>query len=173
MSGQQYGHGRRPGTNAGLAQLGRVLVVRLGRGEDLLPAMAQLLVDASMDTGVILGAVASLEHATVRNIFRLPERFPITAEDRKITLVPGPLEILALQGNFVPKAGGGVAIHAHVEFSLGAPPASTYGGHLIENTIVATTCELFLGELTGLGITRTLDPSTQASEIEVDNSVIR
>jgi uncharacterized protein len=168
MSEAQHGHARRPGTNAGFAELGRVLVVRLGPGEDVLPAMAQVLEDSGMDTGVILGGVASLEHASVRNIWRFPASFPITPEDRKMTTVPGPIEILALQGNFAPKENGEVVIHAHVEFSVGAPPAVTYGGHLVENTIVGTTCELYLAELTGMGIARTLDPNTQALEIEVD-----
>jgi predicted DNA-binding protein with PD1-like motif len=161
-------HGRRPGTTAGIANLGRVLVIRLGPGEDVLPAMKQLLLDAGLTAGVILGGVASLEHASIRNIHRFPDTFPITTDDRAITTVPGPLEILAMQGNVAPKDDGGIVIHCHLEFSLGAPAGVTYGGHLIDDTIVGTTCELYIAELTDLGISRKLDENTQALEIAVD-----
>lgn len=161
-------HGRRPGTTAGLAEFGRVLVIRLGPGEDVLPATERLLLDAGISSAVIFSGVASLEHASIRNIHRFPERFPITPDDRTHTTVPGPLEILAMQGNVAPKEDGGLVIHCHLEFSLGAPAGVTYGGHLIDNTIVGTTCELYVAELTGLAVRRQLDENTQALEITVD-----
>lgn len=160
-------HGRLPGTQAGLAGLDRVLVVRLGPGEDVLPAMERLLLDAAMPTGVILGGVASLQHASVRNIRSFPDAWPIRDEDRTATTVPGPLEVLAMQGNVATRAEGGLVIHCHISFSVGAPPAVTYGGHLIENTIVATTCEVYVAGLTDLDVRRELDDETRSHEIAV------
>ncbi|MGH3454078.1 MAG: hypothetical protein ACRDP2_06650, partial [Nocardioidaceae bacterium] len=87
--------GRRPGTRAGLGSFGRVLVVRLCPGEDVLPAMERLLLDAKLTSGAILSGVASLQHASVRNIVRFPEEWPIQTGDRTKTTVAGPLEILA------------------------------------------------------------------------------
>lgn len=164
-------HGRRPGTVAGVGRLGRILVVRLGPGEDLLLAMARLLADAGIETGILLGGVASLARATVRNIHRFPDRFPVTGEDRHVTTVAGPLEVISLQGNVVPGEDGAPVIHCHVEFSVGTPPAVTYGGHLVEGTIVGTTGELFVAELTGLDVRRRLDPVTLAPEIAVHLSL--
>jgi hypothetical protein len=40
----------------------------------------------------------------------------------------------------------------------------------VEDTIVATTCELYLAELTGANIHRVLDPLTRAQEIRIDGS---
>ena len=168
MALAETAHGRRPGTRAGVARFGRVLVVRLGPGEDLLPAMEQILLDAEFESAAILSGVASLEQASVRNIFRLPASYPITSDDRRITTIPGPLEVLAMQGNVAPKEDGGLVIHCHADFSLGAPPAVTYGGHLIENTIVATTCELYVAELLDLEVRRKQDDVTHAPEIWVD-----
>jgi uncharacterized protein len=160
--------GRAAGTRAGLASFGRVLVIRLGPGEDVLPAMERLLVDADVTSGAIVSGVASLQHASVRNIVRFPEEWPIQTGDRTTTTVAGPLEILAMQGNVAPKPDGGLFIHCHVEFSIGAPPATTYGGHLIEDTIVGTTCELYIAELRGLDVRRVHDPETQTLEIDME-----
>ncbi len=165
-------HARRAGTTAGFADLARVLVIRLGPGEDVLPAMEQVLRDAGITDGVIVSGVASLEHASIRNIHRFPDPFPITPADRTTTTVPGPLEILAMQGNVHTREDGELVIHAHLEFSLGTPAGVTYGGHLIEDTIVGTTCELYVAELTGLDVRRRLDPNTQAYEIAVDTPLL-
>jgi predicted DNA-binding protein with PD1-like motif len=163
--------GRHRGTRAGIGSFGRVLVIRLGPDEDVLPAMERLLLDADLTSGVILGGVASLRHASVRNIVRFPEQWPIQPDDRTRTTVPGPLEILALQGNVAPKPDGGLFIHCHVEFSTGSPAAVTYGGHLIEDTVVGTTCELYVAELRGLDVRRVHDPHTQTLELDVEPRV--
>jgi predicted DNA-binding protein with PD1-like motif len=152
--------------------MGRILVVRLGPGEDMLPAMERLIDDAGLGAGIILSGVASLHQATVRNIIRFPPSYPITTDDRRITTIPGPLEILATQGNFARTVDGGLVIHCHIDFSVGVPGAITYGGHLVEETIIATTCELYLAELVGADIRRELDPQTKAQEIKIDESPV-
>lgn len=165
---QDAAHGRRDGTRAELGTLGRVLAIRLGPGEDLLPAMARLLDDAGIEQAVILSGVASLHHLTVRNIHRFPPSWPITTSDRTVTTIPGPLEVLAMQGNVCPGPDGELVIHCHLDVSVGAPPATTFGGHVVEDTIVATTCELFVAELTDLRMHRVPDAHTQAPEIAWD-----
>lgn len=160
--------GRRPGTRAGLGSFGRVLVIRLGPGEDVLPAMERLLLAAELTSGAIVSGVASLHHASVRNIVRFPDEWPIQTGDRTKTTVAGPLEILAMQGNVAPTPDGGIFIHCHVEFSVGAPAAVTYGGHLIEDTIVGTTCEIYIAELRGLDVRRIHDPETKTLELDMD-----
>lgn len=158
-------HGRRPGTQVGAARFARVLTIRLGPGEDLLPAMERILDDEGVQHGTILSGVASLHHASVRNILRFPDAWPITTDDRRATTIPGPLEILAMQGNVARRDDGSLVIHCHLEVSVGAPPAVTYGGHLIEDTIVGTTCELYIAELEGLDVRRVPDADTKADEL--------
>jgi predicted DNA-binding protein with PD1-like motif len=159
--------GRNPRTRAGLARFGRVLVARLAPGEDVLPALSQLLDDAGIASAVILSGVASLRHASVRNITRFPHAWPIRPEDRAHTRIPGPLEVLAMQGNVAPAPDGSRIIHCHADFSTGTPPAVTYGGHLMEDTIVGTTCELYVAELTGSGVRRVHDDETRTLELDV------
>lgn len=167
MDGEELRHARNPRTRAGVGRFGRVLVIRLAPGEDVLPSMAQLLDDAGIDNGVILSGVASLRHASVRNIVHFPPQWPIRPDMRKRTTIPGPLEVLALQGNVAPQPGGGTFIHCHADFSLGAPAAVTYGGHLLDDTIVGTTCEIYIGELVDLDVRRVHDEETQTLEIDV------
>lgn len=170
MTGVESGAepGRYAGTRAGIGRLSRVLVARLGPDEDILPATQELLLDAGITTAVILSGVASLQQATVRNIHRFPDRWPINPGDRRVTTIAGPLEVLAMQGNVAPGADGALLIHCHLCFSVGAPPAVTYGGHLVGGTIVATTCELFVAEVMGLAVRRPIDEVTMAPEITVD-----
>lgn len=159
--------GEAPGTNAGLGSFGRVLVVRLGPGEDVLLAMTRILERAGLRAGVILSGVASLTQLTVRTIVRLPEVPPITPADRCITTVPGPLEVLSMQGNVALTESGELFIHCHLDASVGDPPTATYGGHLVEGTLVATTMELFIAEVIGLDVRRAIDGATAALEIVV------
>lgn len=166
MTAAEPGH--LPGTHAGIGRPGRLAVIRLGPGEDLLPAMERLVRDQGLGSGAIVSGVASLRHATVRNIHRYPAEWPIGPDDRRVTTVPGPLEVLAMQGNFVVDGEGAVVIHCHLNFSAGSPPAVTYGGHVVEGTIVATTCELFLAEVAGLAIRRVADEVTRAAEMRAD-----
>lgn len=160
--------GRAVGTRAGVGRLGRILVLRLGPGEDVLPALAQLLKDAQLSSGVVLSGVASLHHCSVRNISRFPEQWPIQPDMRERTTVAGPLEILSMQGNVAPTPDGGVFIHCHLEVSVGQPPAVTYGGHLIEDTVVATTAEIVVAEIDDLVVRRIDDPVTRTLEIDVE-----
>lgn len=160
--------GHRPGTQVGTARFARVLTIRLGPDEDVLPAMAAILDEHEIDHGVILGGVASLHHLTVRNIHRFPEHWPITTDDRRVTTVPGPLEILGMQGNVARRRDGDLVIHCHLDVSVGTPATVTYGGHVVENTIVATTCELYIAELEGTDVRRVRDEVTQADELHVE-----
>jgi predicted DNA-binding protein with PD1-like motif len=159
--------GRAPGTNAGFGAFGRVLVVRLGPGEDVLLAMTRILERAGLRAGVILSGVASLTQLTVRTIVRLPDVPPITPADRRITTVPGPLEVLAMQGNVAWTEAGDLFIHCHLDASVGEPATNTYGGHLVDGTIVATTMELVIAEVVDLDVRRAIDPATAAPEIVV------
>jgi predicted DNA-binding protein with PD1-like motif len=167
LPADQVSEGLVDGTRAGIGRFGRVLVARLTPGEDVLPALDRLLRAAGMSQAVVFSGVASLQHATVRNIWAFPGEWPITPDQRRLTTFPGPLEILALQGNVAPAPDGSLVFHVHAEFSVGTPAGMTYGGHLMDDTIVGTTAEIYLAELTGIEMRRTPDPVTKNLEIEL------
>ncbi len=160
-------HARNTRTRAGVGTFGRVLIARLAPGEDVLPSMIQLLADAGIEQGVILSGVASLQHATFRNIHNFPQEWPIRVQDRHRTRIEGPLEILAMQGNVAPDPDGETFIHCHLDVSLGTPATVTYGGHLLEDTIVGTTCEIYIAELVDTEMRRIKDDETHTLEIDV------
>jgi len=160
--------GWNPNTRAGVGGFGRVLAIRLAPGEDVLPSMHRMLRDAGITQGVILSGVASLQHATVRNIHTFPGDWPIRPQDRHTTRIVGPLEILAMQGNVAADPEGQLIIHCHLEFSVGEPPSHTFGGHLLEDTIVGTAAEIFIAELVDLSLVRAWDEETSTFELDVD-----
>jgi predicted DNA-binding protein with PD1-like motif len=45
--------------------------------------------------------------------------------------------------------------------------ATTYGGHLLDDTIVGTTCEIYIAELVGIEMRRIDDDETRTLEIDV------
>jgi uncharacterized protein len=157
-------------SSAGVGGLGRILVLRLLPGEDLLEGVEQACGEWGLDQGVILSGVASLRRATVRNIHSLPVSGagPITAEMRHVTRIPGPLELLFLCGNIARLPDGRLYVHCHAEFSLCRPPTETRGGHLVSGSPVATTAEIVLAEISGMRIARAPDPMTGAAEVVVE-----
>lgn len=157
-----------PRTRAGVGSFGRILAIRLAPGEDVLASMHRMLLDARITQGVILSGVASLEHATVRNIHNFPPSWPIRPEDRHTSRIDGPLEILAMQGNVAAAPDGELIIHCHLEFSVGEPASHTFGGHLLEDTIVGTAGEIFIAELVDVSLVRAWDEETQTFELDVD-----
>jgi uncharacterized protein len=151
-------------TRSGLGKAGRVLVARLEPGSDLMPSLRTLAQRANIRTGVILSGVASFEKATIRNVGRRPEQYPITDQQRIFTPKEEPIELLALSGNISQKDGE-VFVHAHVTISSGLDDGRAYGGHLVDGCIVLTTAELVIMELTGLAMERVHDPVTRALEL--------
>lgn len=134
----------------------------------MLPALTAILEHERVSGAVIVSAVASLRRATLRNITRFPEEWPITADCREVTKLAEPLEIISLQGNAACTVDGRMSLHLHVCLSRGHPPGSTFSGHLLEDSIVATTCELAIVEASGLTIRRELDAVTGAPELVIE-----
>ncbi len=153
------------GTRYAVGQLGRVVVMRLGPGEDILPTIVRIADEAGVRQAVILGGAASLRQAHLRNVRRYPEDFPITDEVRVFSMIDGPLELLSLSGNISRTADGASYIHCHAAVSTGKPDALAYGGHLLPDTTVFSTAELSLVEVVGCDILRLDDAETMVSEL--------
>ena len=148
-----------------VGQLGRVVVIRLGPGDDILPAIVEIANDCGINQAIILGGAASLTQAQLRNVRRYPEQFPITDEVRIFSAFDGPLELLSLSGNISQDEEGNPYIHCHAAISTGQPDASAYGGHLLPGTTVFSTAELSLVEVLGCDVLRRPDPETRVGEL--------
>jgi predicted DNA-binding protein with PD1-like motif len=148
-----------------VGELGRVVVLRLGPGDDILPAILEIASECGIQQGIILGGAASLTQARLRNVRRYPGQFPITDEVRVFSAFDGPLELLSLSGNISQTAKRGAYIHCHAAISTGQPDAMAYGGHLLAETTVFSTAELSLVEVRGCDMLRLDDPETRVGEL--------
>ncbi len=148
-----------------VGELGQVVIMRLGPGDDILPAILEIAAECGIKQGVVLGGAASLTQARLRNVRRYPEQFPITDDVRVFSAFDGPLELLSLSGNISQTEAGDAYIHCHAAISAGQPDAMAYGGHLLPETTVFSTAELSLVEVRGCDILRLNDPETQVGEL--------
>jgi predicted DNA-binding protein with PD1-like motif len=165
MTLEREGHVNQDKRRYTVGDLGRVVVMRLGPGDDILPAILEIAAESGVRQGVILGGAASLTQARLRNVRRYPEQFPITDEVRVFSAFEGPLELLSLSGNISQTAAGDAYIHCHAAISTGQPDAMAYGGHLLPETMVFSTAELSLVEVRGCDILRLDDPETCVGEL--------
>ena len=146
-------------------KLGRIVVVRLAPGCDLLQSLEEVARNEGITSGLILGGAASLRKVVLRNPRGYPEAFPITNETRIFTSLEGPLELLAISGNISLREDGQMVVHAHVTVSSGCPESLTYGGHLVPGAIIYSTGELVLAETEGVDLRRVFNEETKTYEL--------
>ena len=116
----------------------RFFALRLLPGEDLLTALATCVAQRGIKAGWIAGVVGSLSQAALR-----------FAGEPDSTLLIAAFEIVSLSGTL--DAGGG-----HLHLSVADAQGLMRGGHVMPGCIVRTTCELIIGELDDLRLTREL-----------------
>lgn len=107
----------------------RTLCQRLRPQEELFSSIEKLLHNNNVNAGVLLSLVGSVTEASLR-----------FAADDKATIVSGPLEIVSATG-VVAKSG------CHIHISLSDSTGKTTGGHLMPGSIVYTTIELVILDL--------------------------
>ena len=131
--------------------VGKHHAVRLKPGQDLKVELTEFLVRKKLKAAAVVTCVGSLTEANLRY-----------ANKPDGTLVKGPLEILTLQG-----CGGNGKWHLHL--SVADENGNMKGGHLLDGSIVRTTAEIVLVELTELDFQRVHDPATGYPELEIKN----
>ena len=121
--------------------LKKVHIVRIDPGEDVLVSVREFLARSGVRQGVVLGGYGTLAahhlHWVAHN--RLPPANHFEKGE-------GGIEILAMNGLVVEGEP-----HIHVALST---PAGAYGGHLEEGCITYVLCELFVGEVDGVAMSR-------------------
>ena len=126
-----------------------VRAFRVGPGADLKKELARIARDNDLRAGVVLTCVGSLTRAVIR-----------LADQPGGTTFDGKHEIVSLVGTLGPE---GDHLHIAVSDSTGR----TIGGHLMEGSLVYTTAEIAVGELTLLTFSREPDPKTTYRELAI------
>ena len=121
--------------------------IRLKRGEDLLESVKLVCREKNIRAGVVLSGVGCLLQGRVRD-----------ASGVTIREIPEHCEIVSLNGTVS-------AQRCHVHIALSKEDLSTVGGHLCPGCIINTTCELVIGELSGIDYGVEEDPETGYDEL--------
>ena len=109
----------------------RSICLRLRRGDDLLLSIRRLAQRKGLRCAVVLSGVGCVTEARVRD-----------ASGITVQHIVRPCEIVSLNGTVS-------AARCHLHIALSGEDLTTLGGHLMEGTIINTTCELVLLELDG------------------------
>lgn len=122
---------------------------RLLPNADLKKEIFNFFKSKNISSGVVLSSVGSLKQAHLR-----------FSDQKTGTILNGPFEILSLNGTL---SLDGVHLHLCISDSKG----QTFGGHLLENSLIHTTCELVIAEIPQHTFTRELDPQTKYMELKI------
>ena len=125
----------------------KTYAIRLTKGADLYKSIAQFCEENNIEAGVVLSAVGSVTTAKVRD-----------ASGVNIQTVNENLEILNVHGTVSKNR-----LHLHITFSK--EDLSAIGGHLVEGTIINTTCELVILELQNTIFEKVFDHTTGYGEL--------
>ena len=127
----------------------KTYALRLTLGDDLKQSIEKYFEEKNTTAGVILTCVGS--------VYQLKVRLP---DGRSEYLLRENLEIVSLVGTYS-KDG------AHLHISCSDIDGKVVGGHLKDGTLINTTAELVLGELTELEFSREFDDETGYDELIV------
>ncbi|MEE9592863.1 MAG: PPC domain-containing DNA-binding protein [Thermoplasmata archaeon] len=132
---------------------GRWLVVKLQRGEAVLPSLQKALADRGIITGLVLSGIGALESVELG-------WFDPQAGQYVRRHFEGSHELLSLQGSITLEADPPLHVHA----SLAGPDYGAVGGHLFDGS-VSVLAEIGIQHLEGLPMTRSKNPVTGLNEL--------
>jgi predicted DNA-binding protein with PD1-like motif len=132
------------------AGLGRIVVLRGDRGEDLLETIETTARGNHVANGVIISAIGTLENCRIHRV--TSKKLP---PEEEYVDIDGPLEINSVSGVI---ANG--RLHAHISVSNGK---GTYGGHLELGSRILYLAEIVVAEITGVSFNRVPDMATGLS----------
>eukprot|EP00467_Chlorarachnion_reptans_P008698 CAMPEP_0114503478 /NCGR_PEP_ID=MMETSP0109-20121206/9670_1 /TAXON_ID=29199 /ORGANISM="Chlorarachnion reptans, Strain CCCM449" /LENGTH=447 /DNA_ID=CAMNT_0001681511 /DNA_START=78 /DNA_END=1421 /DNA_ORIENTATION=+ len=129
-----------------------VFCMRLLPGDDLIRKLKQAAKTLDLQAGYVQACVGSTGTTVLR---------PAGVKEAKT--FEGKFEIVSLSGT-VSKDG------CHVHLCVSDHECKTYGGHLMEGTIVRTTAEIVIGNIHGVTFSRDLDDRTGYDELFIHES---
>ena len=132
------------------AREGRRFILRIPPRTKLMEQIQLFAKKVGLKHGVVVSAIGSVRDLSFSDI-QAGAHLPITAPRMPVHTVEGPLDLLGIEGNFVPRQDGEVDAHLHI---LGAKSSGeAVGGHLIEAEVFAT-CEMVIAEYLVEGVER-------------------
>lgn len=131
-------------------RLGRIIVFRCDRGEDLLKTIEKVANENNVVNGVIVSAIGTLGKCRIHRVTSKG----LPPEEEYIE-IDGPLEVNSVDGII---ANG--KLHAHISVS---DSKATYGGHLEPGSPVLYLAEIVLAEMIGVLFNREFDEKTRLS----------
>lgn len=134
--------------------LGRVVVIRLAPGTDLLDGMQSACERHGIRNGVVLSAIGSLNGVHYCNVEALPEK-KCGYGYGQVLYLDGPIELTGAGGVICSDAAGNINLHVHI--SMSDKYGNAHGGHLVQGTRVLMTADIVLGEIEGVTMLREYD----------------
>ncbi len=134
----------------------KAVPVRLRPGTDVMEGLKQVCEQHGITQGAILMGIGSLRQLSYQVLTPKPET-KLGAGYTDPVVVPGPVEILSLQGVIFQSEAGEMLLHVHGTFS--DQYGKVYAGHVVAgaNPILATL-DAVVAEVAGVRLTRRMDP---------------
>ena len=134
-------------------KLGRVIVVRLRPGADVLLSLEEACREHNITNGVILSAIGSLQSPQFCDVVEMPIKAGYGYGE--VLHLTGPIELTAGSGIICHDDQGNTNLHVHM--SLSDRYGNAHGGHLVEGTKVLLTVDVVIAEIGGLVMGRKFD----------------
>jgi len=149
-------------------KFGKMVPLRLLPGTDLMNGLKKVCEDNGIRHGTLLSAIGSLRKLTIQ-VLAPNEKVKLGAAYTPPQTIPGPIEILGIQGVIFEIDNGEVALHLHGTFC--DQDGKTFGGHIVpgENPILATL-DAVISEVTGVKLTRRHDEETDLNLFSPEKS---
>ena len=146
--------------------LGKVLPIQLPSGEDLITSLKSACAKQGIRYAAIMSTVGSLSEMTIESV--VVSKTTVTGSDYGPPhVIPGPLQVMSLEGIIYDAANGEMDLHLHGLFA--DTEGKIHGGHLIEggNPILARLA-IVVGEITGVRMVERLDEESGHLVINVE-----
>ena len=134
---------------------GKIIPVRLKTHTDLMNGLKKVCEDNGIKQGIVLTGIGSVRKLTYQ-VLTPNDKVKLGAAYTDPTTMPGPIEILSLQGEIFQTEEGEMVLHLHGTFS--DKDGKVYAGHLVPggNPVLATL-EATIAEVTGVNLIRRHD----------------
>ena len=133
-----------------VGKLGRVVVVRLKPGADVLAGLAEACEEYGISNGVIMSAIGSLKDVQFCDVVELPTKAGFGYGE--ILHLTGPIELVSASGIICHDDEGVRNLHVHV--TLTDRYGNAHGGHLADGTQVLLTLDAVIGEIEDVNMLR-------------------
>ena len=132
-----------------------LIIFRIKPGEDLWETIQNKALESGYGSHCVVTCVGSLKFCKIRLAGATPT-------NQNTITIDGPLEIVSLTGTIIQD-------RAHLHISVSDKEGKVLGGHLMKGSIVDTTAEVVLANLSSFGyiLTREIDEKTGFRELVV------